>query len=124
MGKWLRDTLLNGSRNNAEQLEAVTYALGRFVEDGRQRIQDALDQLKTKPPSDSVIAGWRKWFGCLPWLQRQLALLEGDLKRLGISSIQSPEDRHRIARDQLIRDAVDDIKSIERLLAPFARGRQ
>lgn len=119
-----RDWLVNGSRNNPERVEEAAWALGVLLDMKLQSIQTTLDELKTKPPSNETIAGWRRWYGCLPWLKRQVALLESDLKRFGISSIHAPQDRHQVQREQLIRDAIDDLEAIERLLGPVVKRRR
>lgn len=117
------DVLVKGSRNNPEQVELMAAVLRAILDDERQTIQKTLDELKTKPPSNETLAGWRRYYGCLPWLKRQVALLESDLKRLGISSIRAPRDRHQVQREQLIRDAIDDLEAIERLLGPVVKRR-
>lgn len=119
-----KDLLVNGSRNNREQVELVASLLRAILDEELRSIQKILDELKTKPPSNQTIARMRSWYGCLPWLKRQVALLESDLKRLGIGSIQMPQDRHQVQREQLIRDAIDDLEAIERLLGPVVKGRR
>lgn len=69
------------------------------------------------------LEGLRARNRCLPWLERQLGLIVGQLKRMGSPDIPLPGERHRVALDPFIDEVADALKEAEQLLEQILKVR-
>jgi len=114
-----------GSWNNRDDL---AWAAFRIRLASGQMLMEATDAKAAMASGSTAItpADLEKLRGlnrCLPWLRRQLQLIEDQMKKLGISSLKIPEDRRQVEREAFMREVREELAKTERLLNEILKAR-
>jgi hypothetical protein len=113
--------LTTGSWNNRDHLEQGVILIRSESAAMLKAVTQAKATIATITPAG--LEALRSLNRCLPWLRRQLLLIENQMKKLGISSVNLPQDRRQIEREQLMREVRDALDKTQQLLLDLLTGR-
>lgn len=116
-----KNILATGTPGNKAHLEAGALAIRTNASSLLSLVRDILKDGIVLTPAQ--LEGLRARNRCLPWLERQLGLIVGQLKRIGEQDIALPDQRQPVPADQFVKDVVDALKEAERLLAQVLKVR-
>src|SRR5690606_27237211 len=109
-GRDAKSILATGTPGNKTHLEDAALSIRATVSTLLNVVREILKEGTggTLTPVDLELL--RAKNRCLPWLERQLGLIVGQLKRMGSSDIALPDQRHPVALDPFVKEVVDALK--------------
>lgn len=93
-----------GSWSNSAHVEEAALDLRKAIMSMRAEVQKLQAASASTPLTSAERARLETIYGCLPWLRRRRDVIDDQLERLGINSLQVPGERAAIARAKLLAD--------------------
>ena len=117
------NVLTTGSWENevqvAQAATAIRVSIGMMLMGARSAEEKVKAGTFTPAERDALRARTR----CLPWLGTLLRLLEEKMRKLGIASMQMPEDRQRVERERFLKEAEADVAEAKQIMERILRSR-